>query len=111
MWLLTTIGFFSVVAAQDDPERLVVRSRVRSDLEALRERYLPDIEIVEGAGTDYRYRSFVAKTDFEPAAARLVADIDYTNFKNAVAERQGHARAGVYSKVWSVLYELQRDGA
>src|SRR3954467_9955631 len=110
MWILSTAGFFSVVAEPDDPERLLVRSRVRADLEALRDRYLPDLEIVEGAGTDYRYRGFVTRADFEPVAAKLVADIDYSNFKDAVAKRQAHSRAGVYSKVWSVLYKLQRDG-
>src|SRR3954468_19208233 len=108
MWILSTIGFFSVVAEPDDPERLLVRSRVRTDLEALRDRYLPDLEIVEWAGTDYRYRGFVARADFEPVAAKLVADIDYPNFKNAVAERQGSSRAHVYSDVWSVLHELQQ---
>src|SRR3954447_12316660 len=110
MWMLSTIGFFSVVALRDDPERLLVRSRARADLEALRDHYLPDLEIVEGAGTDYRYRGFVARADFEPVAAKLVAAIDYPNFKDAVAERQGSSRAHVYSDVWSVLYKLQRDG-
>src|SRR4051812_279954 len=107
MWMLTTIGFFSVVADRDHPDRLLVRARVRADLEELRDRYVPDLEIVEGAGTDYRYRASVARTEFEPAAARLAADIDYPNFKNAVADRQGHARAHVYSDVWEALHELQ----
>ena len=41
------------------------------------------------------------------ALAALVADIDYGNFKNAVASRQGYDRASVYGDVWGVLYGLQ----
>jgi hypothetical protein len=49
----------------------------------------------------------VKREDWVEAAADLASQIDYDNFKNAVAARQGHERAGVYSKVWSVLYGLQ----
>lgn len=107
MWILTTFGFFSVVSDSDDPERLLVRARVRADLEALRDQYLDGLEIVEGAGTDYRYRAYMSRADFERVAARLAADIDYSNFKNAVAKRQGSKRAHIYGEVWSTLYELQ----
>jgi 8-oxo-dGTP pyrophosphatase MutT (NUDIX family) len=40
--------------------------------------------------------------------SRLVLDLDYPNFKDAVAQRQGRARADLYHEVWSVLYDLQR---
>jgi hypothetical protein len=36
MWLVTTQGFYSVVAHRGDPDRVLVRARVREDLEALR---------------------------------------------------------------------------
>jgi hypothetical protein len=49
MWMITTIGFFSVVQDHDDPDRLLVRARVREDLERLRDEYLPDLHIVENA--------------------------------------------------------------
>lgn len=107
MWMLSTIGFFSIVTEKGDSDRLLVRTRVRADLEELRDRYLPDIDIVEGAGSDYRYRAVVARADFERTAAQLASDIDYSNFKNAVAQRQGAQRAALYGEVWSTLYELQ----
>jgi hypothetical protein len=37
----------------------------------------------------------------------MVRDIDYENFKNEVAKKQGEHRATIYGKVWDVLYGLQ----
>lgn len=108
MWLFTSLGFFSVVAHRDDPDTMLVRARVRADLEALREAHLPDVDIVETRDRDYRFRALVARDAWAHAAGALARDIDYPNFKNAVAERQGHSRASRYSHVWSVMYELQR---
>ena len=110
MWLFTEIGFFSVVAHRDRPDTLLVRARAREDLEALRDRHLPDLELLENAGSDYRWRAFVGRADWERVAAALAAGIDYPNFKNAVAERQGHERAGCYHDVWAVMHRLQHRG-
>ena len=38
---------------------------------------------------------------------RLVDRLDYSNFKNEVANRQGSTRAALYHDVWDVLYRLQ----
>lgn len=60
MWLITNFGFFSVVEKPDqkDTKLLVIRARVKADLEALRKRYIPDMgEIQTGGGTDYKYRA------------------------------------------------------
>lgn len=107
MWILTTIGFFSVVAHRDDPNLMIVRARTREDIEALSDRYLPVSEIDEETGTDYPFRIFVTRDEFERVAAALAREIDYDNFKNAVAARQGSRRALVYGQVWSVLLGLQ----
>ena len=108
MWLFTTIGFFSVVADPAHPDTLKVRARAREDLETLRARYLPDLEIVETDHTDYRFRAFLHRDEWAHAVQALTADIDYPNFKAAVGQRQGPARAKRYAKVWQVMYELQR---
>lgn len=107
MWLLTSIGFFSVVAHHGDRHTVLVRSRAREDLEALRRHYLPDLEILEHAGADYRYRALLDRMEWEYAIQRITSDIDYANFKDAVAERQGPERASLYSRVWTALRELQ----
>jgi hypothetical protein len=57
---MTPMGFFSIVRKPDDvnSRKLTIRARVKSDLDALREHYLPKLEtIAEDAGTDYRYRA------------------------------------------------------
>ena len=37
---------------------------------------------------------------------RIIEDIDYANFKIAVAARQGPERAHVYGEIWDVLRSL-----
>lgn len=111
MWLMTPVGFFSVVRKPTDQKAgtLTVRARVRFDLEQLKARYLPELgPIVESSTSDYRFRAVVSKAAMAQAMAHLATELDYDNFKNAVAERQGQARADLYHEVWSVLYDLQR---
>jgi len=110
VWLMTPLGFFSIVRKPDDVERgtLTIRARVKSDLEALR-KHLPSLgEIVENAGTDYRYRSKAPRGDIARALGKMVQNLDYDNFKDEVGKKQGKDRAKIYGQVWSVLYDLQR---
>jgi len=105
MWLLTTQGFYSVVEDRDDSRWLFVRARTRTDLEALRNQ-ITDIEVVQSADADYRWRARVLREQWLAAAAQLASEIDYPNFKDAVLERQGPKRSSLYMKVWLVLRRL-----
>ena len=110
MWVMTSIGFFSIVQKPEDRAsgELTVRARVRTDLEALRA-HLPSLgPIRDHAGTDYPFRARAPRAAVAEALSRLVAAIDYANFKDEVAGRQGHHRADVYGDVWSVLTDLER---
>lgn len=110
MWLITELGFFSIVQKADDRDKglLTVRSRVRADLEALAATHLPLVgAIEESSHTDYRFRAKARQADVAAAMARLAAGIGYSNFKCRVAHVQGHARADLYHDVWEVLYKLQ----
>ncbi len=109
MWLFTPIGFFSVVADRNRPDQLIIRARVHEDLQALRDRYLPELLLVDQAGTDYAWRAWVARDRWETAAAAMAAAIDYPNFKNAVQERQGSGRAHAYMEIWQVMYGVQQE--
>ena len=107
---MTPLGFFSIVRKPDDVGRgtLTVRARVKSDLEALG-KYLPSLsEILENAGTDYRYRSKAPDSDVASALAKMVQNLDYDNFKDEVGKKQDKDRVKIYARVWSVLNELQR---
>ena len=109
MWLVTPVGFFSIVQKPGDDiaDTLTIRARARGDLEALREHYLPSLgPIITNAGTDYRYRAQAPRADIARAMQELVETIDYDNFKNEVHKRQGSARAHAYHKVWNVLYSI-----
>lgn len=64
-------------------------------------------DIIESADSDYRYRAVARRQAVSDALAQLAADIDYDNFKNEVASRQGYQRAAVYGDVWHDLYRLQ----
>jgi ADP-ribose pyrophosphatase YjhB (NUDIX family) len=114
MWLITPIGFFSIVQKPGDKQNgsLTVRSRVRSDLVALKKHYLPGLgPIQEGKGTDYRFRAVAPRSEVASAMARMVDALDYSNFKGEVGKKQGHKRSNLYHKVWDVLYKLQTDPA
>lgn len=112
MWLITPIGFFSVVQKASDvaKDTLTIRARVQSDLLALREQYLPGLsQISESKTNDYRFRGVAPRSEVMAAMASMVEDLKYANFKDQVAKVQGKARAHLYHDVWSVLYKLQAE--
>ena len=108
MWTITTRGFYSVVAHRDLPDTVLVRGRSRADLEAL-EPLIPNLEVFEDSTADYRYRAVVGAADWRTALDVMASEVDYDNFKNAVAREQGRERAHVYGEVWGVLRGLQAD--
>lgn len=108
MWLVTTRGFYSVVADHHEDGHVLVRARVREDLEALAD-LIPGLDVEETPERDYRFRASVPRELWAAAAVALADEIDYPNFKNAVAERQGSERAGTYGRVWWTLLDLQED--
>src|SRR5476649_1937073 len=105
MWIFTKHGFFSAVCARQgngkhgqpvDPDRIMVRARVRGHLEALKKRFselVGECEILEDTGTDYAFRFFVPKPIWVQILAGLAEETDYDNFKSKVAHYQGRAGA------------------
>lgn len=91
---------------------ITVRARVRQDLDNLRQKYLPELSPTVGhAGTDYPWRATVSHAAFAAALGRIAMDLQYGNFKDEVAVRQGKQRAHRYAKVWSALYDMPEDDA
>lgn len=123
MWVFTKYGFFSAVCARKgngqyeqpvDPDRIMVRARLHSHLDALLKRFperLDGIGIQTFPGTDYAFRIFVAKPAWSDVLAALAAETDYDNFKASVALHQGKD-GKAYEKslhdVWEVMYGLQQ---
>lgn len=122
MWLFTRYGFFSAVCARDDnssrgfdPDRIAVRARKRSHLDALRTRFRAELgsaPIQVGGGTDYPFRLFVAKTVWASIAEALANETDYHNFKNAVAEGEaGRRYESALHEIWRVMLGVEDGGA
>lgn len=106
MWLFTKQGFYSAVEHRDDPERIIVRARAKKDLEALQVQ-IPNMIIFHGgAKADYPHRAIVSREEWTIAVARLAMELDYTNFKNSIADNRRHS---TYLGVWTKLLEIESE--
>ena len=116
MWTMTANGgFLSAVQHDEDPDLLVVRSRVKADALTLAQylvlyRHLasePRDMLITYATSDYPWRVIVPRDVFASFLAAQVAAIDYGNFKAAVGLiSPEHAHA--YARVWADLLVLER---
>jgi hypothetical protein len=102
MWIFLSDAMLSIVAKPGDAEAgtLTVRGRVKGDIE----RVFPDAKVVEGAGTDYRFRASIPREQVAKAMHDQVMALDYSNFKGAVKDR---ARHDAYLRCWSAMHALQ----
>jgi enoyl-CoA hydratase/carnithine racemase len=76
MWIITKIGFFSIVQKpwSNPNDTLTVKARARTDLENLRA-YLPEMsEIIASEDSDYRYRATADREAVMAMASRIVAN-------------------------------------
>jgi len=102
MWLFLSDSFLSIVD-KGDPSgaTLLVRCRRRGDIEAV----FPDADVVEHAGTDYRYRARIDREQVAAAIADQVRGIQYPNFKGAVKELERH---DAYMETWQAMMRFQK---
>ncbi len=87
MWICFNDGFLSLVSDVHDPSRLMVRARRK---EALLNVLGTQVEVVENAGSDYRWRTFIDRKTFSSLVAVRIENIAYTNFKNSVRDSDLH---------------------
>lgn len=108
MWIMNTLGFFSVVQCAVD--EVMIRARVERDLErmlAALEDYNGEEEpkILTTLHADYPFRIIVKKEAFARYTADAIRNIDYGNFKSEVAKTDPVRSHRVYGEIWSVLRE------
>jgi hypothetical protein len=108
MWLMTTIGFFSVVQKGTDRDVLTVRARSRQHLQQLKRQCLPGLTIVAGGGSDYPFRTEVRRADWLAAVQALTTEINYPNFKNAATRQLGQGYHETLMQVWTAMLALER---
>ena len=101
MWIQFNNAFLSIVENRDNKSELLVRARVRGDIEKI----FPDADVFEDENADYKYRAFISKAKVAAKMMFKMTDINYDNFKNSVKEFE---RRNTYSKVWMELKKLQK---
>lgn len=109
MWIISKLGFYSIVRDRDDAGSYWVRARVRADLERLTS-ILPG-EIIFMPDADYRFRVKLSREEKNRAVALLSDSIDYPNFKNEIArDATQRDRLTAYHEVWHTLQGLAGKG-
>lgn len=115
MWLFLVFGYFSVVQSKTNADVLVVRARVRGDLDRLRAEFAPSLsESVRSYGRDYQYRGEISREAWGEAMRLIGLAVTAQNFKSEVAklnaptEHARESRYNVYSRVWSVMTSLNK---
>lgn len=114
MWIATEHGFYSAVENRHKKNTVIIRARVKEDLEKLvasvkgskRRKLL--IESTPSA--DYPFRVTLRKTEWADFLSSAAQDIDYPNFKNRVAKHDAQ-RSHVYHDVWATLMKLEKREA
>lgn len=109
MWIHTVNGFVSIVKHKHIPNCLLVRGRVKADLEAI---LGDEYEITTEPGSDYTYRAIVDAEDIAIIIADAIMDIDYTShFKDVTIKRAPKVEHGSRSQalyaIWNAMANLQ----
>ena len=110
MWMYTKDGFFSAVQDRGDDGRILVRSRIKEDIEKLAS-YLDEArpdnkhEILVTPDGDYGFRMSVLRAEWKCYLHESVSDLDYFNFKSEVHGEPDRDQA--YMQVWSAMNDLQ----
>lgn len=103
MWVFLSSSFLSIVDKGDSSgQTLLVRARRAGDIECV----FPEAEVVEGGGTDYRFRARIARELVAQAMADQVRGIKYGNFKATVKDRGRH---DAYMDTWQAMMQFQES--
>jgi hypothetical protein len=100
MWIFLSDSFLSVVSHRTKPEVLLVRARVKGDIE----RVFPKAKVTRSPSADYLFRAEMTRAAVAKAMTERIRRIDYDNFKNSIREDDRHDAC---SKIWQVMYSLQ----
>ena len=102
MWIILNKSFLSIVKNRNNDEELLVRSRVSGDIEKV----FQNANVFEDLNADYRYRSYIRRSEVAKTISEELLNINYDNFKNSVS-KDDKDRLNAYMNVWSSLYKMQ----
>lgn len=110
MWMMTKIGFFSIV--EKPKGKICIRARCREDLENLIEevigRPFDPIDIQTTLRNDYPYRLFISRDEFMQVFDEFLKLVTYSNFKNEVG-KTNPKREKLYHQVWALLRQIEKE--
>ena len=88
------------MTAEEFGHELQVRFRCADDLDRLRRTHLPRLgATIAIPQPDYPWRAFTTRHDLAACLAKIAASLDYSNFKDGVADRLSPQRAHLYHAV------------
>jgi len=102
MWVCLNDAFLSIVAHTEHQDMLLVRARAPGHIETV----FGKVAVVEGAGSDYRFRALVPRDEVAAVLSATAKSIDYGNFKDSVEDPQLH---DAYMDFWQTMYFYQSD--
>ena len=102
MWIVLNKSFLSIVKNRNNDEELLVRSRVNGDIEKV----FQNANVFEDLKADYRYRSYIRRSEVAKTISEELLNINHDNFKNSVSKGDKD-RLNAYMNVWSSLYKMQ----
>ena len=112
MWLMTKMGFFSIVKKGDvfgKKDTWCVRARARKDLENLKEFSVLKGDIIETLeDADYHYRVFINGKELDNLFRLLPSSIEYPNFKQMIHKNSDQEeKHPFYLECWKALWVYQ----
>ena len=107
MWIFSKEGFISVVAHRDDKDILLIRGRVKEDIEDI----VNEVEkitgnrpeIIELIQADYFYRIFISRSIFKKIMTSKIDGLTYDNFKSSIKDNERH---NAYLDIWRIMYKF-----
>jgi hypothetical protein len=106
MWIFTETGFVSAVKTPLEEGKYAIRARDEESLAGLIE--ATGAELITTSHTDYKYRVILEPEQFVSWLTDQAANIEYTNFKNRVAQTRSYKYTEALHDVWSAMWKTQR---
>lgn len=103
MWIYMKDGFFSVIQHPSSKKHVLIRARVKGDLEKVFPEVGGSVEVTPDS--DYRFRVPLSKSTFAAKLGEHALMIDYNNFKNAINDKE--RREYWYEQVWDTMVMMQ----
>jgi hypothetical protein len=118
MWIMTSFGILmpsvrpADLVPEGDDRVLQIRARRRRDIDILRDRYMPTLDVtIHIPNTDYEYRAYCTREAWAAALVAMSEDIDYTKFKPTTEDKfKDKALHALYNRIWGVVLDAFDHG-